>query len=116
MHLEPAASIIEELGGVVEVSQYLGLNPTTVRRFRYPKEKYGTGGFFPTEYIFSLLVRSFSLGKPIPLERFVLTPRQRAELETLHLSNSQATDAGGGTEMPAPVSSGSSGEAPNTNN
>ena len=83
MHLEPAASVIEELGGVVEVSEYLGLNPTTVRRFRYPKDKFGTGGFFPTEYIFPLLVRSLRFGKPLPLERLVLTPRQREDLEAL---------------------------------
>lgn len=110
MHLEPAASIIEELGGAVKVSAYLGLNPTTVRRFRYPKEKSGTGGFVPTEYIFSLLIRSLKLGKPIPVERFVLTPTQREDLEKL-----KATDAGAcGTDLPAPVMSGNGSIGPNT--
>ncbi|WP_156959046.1 hypothetical protein [Labrenzia sp. DG1229] len=93
MHLEPAASIIEELGGVVEVSRYLGLNPTTVRRFRYPREKYGTGGFFPTEYVFSLLALSYLLGKPIPLERFVLTPDQRERLGALDKTGFSTTSS-----------------------
>jgi hypothetical protein len=83
MHLEPATSVIKELGGVTVVSARLGVNPTTVRRFRYPKEKAGTGGSIPNEYIFDLLKFSCEIGNPLPVERLVLTPAQRAELENL---------------------------------
>ncbi|EEE46129.1 hypothetical protein [Roseibium alexandrii] len=80
MHLEPAASVINELGGVAVVAERLKVDPTTVRRFRYAASNSGTGGFFPARYIFQLLLFSHELGRPLPLERFVLTPEQREHL------------------------------------
>lgn len=88
MHLEPAASVIKELGGAPVVAKHLGVNPTTVRRFQYPKEKSGTGGFVPNEYIFSLLMFSVKIGKPIEIERIILTPEQRKSLSDLLSSTS----------------------------
>lgn len=83
MLLEPAASIIKELGGVPAVSEYLGVDPTTVRRFSYPKSKFGTGGFIPIVHIYPLHLLSRRNGNPIPLARFILTPDQRQELGAL---------------------------------
>lgn len=88
MHLDPAASAIEELGGVTVVARRLGVNPTTVRRFRYPKYKSGTGGFIPNEYIFDLLKLSCEVGKPLSIEELVLTPTQRSTLSTLRTQSS----------------------------
>jgi hypothetical protein len=94
MHLEPAASVIKELGGAPVVAKHLGVNPTTVRRFQYPKERSGTGGFFPNEYIFPLLMLSVQIGKPIDLARMVLTPEQRSSLcSVLPASSSQTENA-----------------------
>jgi hypothetical protein len=93
MHLEPAASVIDALGGVGVVAKHLGLNPSTVRRFQYDRARSGTGGFIPYDHMFSLMLLSIKLGKPLPLEAMVLTPGQRAVLKKLAPSSLQTDTA-----------------------
>ncbi|MCK7615215.1 hypothetical protein [Roseibium sediminicola] len=93
MHLDPAASVIDALGGVGAVAKHLGLNPSTVRRFQYDRARSGTGGFIPYDHMFSLMLLSIKLGKPLSLEAMVLTPDQRAELKKLAQSSPQTETA-----------------------
>lgn len=88
MNLEPAASVIRELGGISVLAGHLGLNQSTVRRFQYPRSKTGTGGSIPNVHIFPLLALSWQIGKPLSLEALVLTPTQRTELEALRKQSS----------------------------
>ncbi|MEP3049445.1 MAG: hypothetical protein ABJP14_21850 [Roseibium sp.] len=82
MNEEPAASTIKHLGGVTVVSRELGVNPSTVRRFKYSAAKGGKGGLIPSRYIFPILLFSYRLGRPLSLDEIVLSPEQRRLLQT----------------------------------
>jgi hypothetical protein len=55
MKLDPAASIIERIGGVPAVKAATGLHETTVHRWTYAKSQGGTGGRIPQDHIESLI-------------------------------------------------------------
>lgn len=50
MHYQPAAQIIEALGGLTEVSKAAKTTVTTVQRWRLSPKQGGTGGFIPRKY------------------------------------------------------------------
>ena len=62
MHLEPATSIIVKLGGLKAVAEVTGVTETSVRRWRYPKERGGTGGAVPHWHIQPLMVLAVETG------------------------------------------------------
>lgn len=53
--MEPAATIIEKLGGHRAVSEALGVAYTAPYRWTYPRERGGTDGRVPAKYHRSLL-------------------------------------------------------------
>ena len=67
-NLEPAYSIIKELGGDAAVAEICGLRDrTTVYRWTVPKEKKGTGGVIPQKRLRALL--AYADAKRIPIRR-----------------------------------------------
>ena len=62
MHCEPATSIIEKLGGLKAVAGVTGVTVTSVQRWRYPKERGGTGGAVPHWHIQTLMVLAAKTG------------------------------------------------------
>ncbi len=59
---EPADSIIRKLGGNCAVAEITGAAASSVRRWRYPKAKGGTGGQVPNWHIPALLKFAFEAG------------------------------------------------------
>lgn len=55
VHLEPARTIIERLGGVDEVAKITGKHRTRVFRWMYSADRGGTGGLIPQREIPKLL-------------------------------------------------------------
>lgn len=49
MVASPAARVIEKCGGVDRVAKIVGRTPGSVYKWRWPKEKGGTGGLIPTD-------------------------------------------------------------------
>lgn len=60
--MEPAASIIAICGGVVVVSEWTGLNRSSVLRWTHPKERGGTGGIVPAKHQAEILRRAKAAG------------------------------------------------------
>lgn len=48
MNTTPASLVIEVFGGVRKAARALGVMPSTVCRWRLPREKGGTGGTVPS--------------------------------------------------------------------
>lgn len=70
--LEPAASIIDRLGGIQKVASAIGLSPTCVMRWRYPKAKGGSDGFVPSRRQQALLDAARIMGVDLtPSDFFV---------------------------------------------
>lgn len=47
MHLEPAKTVIEKIGGADAVAKVTGRDVSRVYRWMYPRERGGTGGVIP---------------------------------------------------------------------
>ena len=47
MERTPAARVIEKFGGPRDVARLIGIDPSRVYRWTYPKERGGTGGRIP---------------------------------------------------------------------
>lgn len=62
MHCQPAAKIIDALGGVNAVAEIAGVDLSRVVRWRLPKASGGTGGTIPQRHIPALLDRGRALG------------------------------------------------------
>lgn len=69
-HLEPAASIIQLLGGLSAAAGALSSNTTTVQRWRLPKEKGGTGGYIPRWWHDKILAAAEAKGVSLPAAAF----------------------------------------------
>jgi hypothetical protein len=65
---EPAASLIEKLGGLSAVARWLDVRDTTVQRFRTPKSKRGTGGSIPHWHIPKIIALGASRGVKVTIE------------------------------------------------
>ena len=74
MKCEPAASIIQKFGGPEVVSEITGATPGQVRRWRYAKEKGGTGGAIPHWHIPKLMAAAAQRKLRIRAEDFI--PRE----------------------------------------
>lgn len=66
----PAAHIIEICGGHKNVADWLGVDLTRVFRWTYPKAKYGSDGYIPSQYHQTLLLRAREEGKDLRPEHF----------------------------------------------
>ena len=71
MKCEPASSIIAALGGLKAVSKAAGVSIVTVQRWRFPRERGGTGGFIPRKYHDGLLELARSAGVEMSMAAFV---------------------------------------------
>lgn len=69
--MEPAASIIQKLGGPQAVASRLGVAYTAPYRWRSPASKGGTDGAIPRKYIPALLVMASEIGVPLSASDFV---------------------------------------------
>lgn len=68
--MEPATSIIEKLGGEAAIAKAIGRHASTPYRWRYSKDKKGTGGLIPQKYIPKLLELARSQNKELSLADF----------------------------------------------
>lgn len=65
--MKPASTIIKALGGEAKVAKIAGLrSATTPYRWKYARDKGGTGGVIPGKYLSKLL--DYALRNNIPLE------------------------------------------------
>lgn len=69
-HLEPAASIIQLLGGLSAVAGAVSTTTTTVQRWRLPKEKGGTGGYIPRWWHDKIIAAAEAKGVALPAAAF----------------------------------------------
>lgn len=69
--MEPAFKIISALGGTARVSFLTGRHRTRVWKWTQPREKGGTGGLIPIEFIRPLLDESSRLGLGLTAEDFL---------------------------------------------
>jgi len=70
--LQPAAGIINKLGGKKAVAEATGLSETTVYNWTYPPEIGGTGGTIPLKH--HRLLREFARSRGIRLRYEELQP------------------------------------------
>lgn len=70
----PAAKIIELCGGFKAVARMTGRNETRVRRWTYPKDRGGTGGFIPSEAQQLLIREARAIGVPLEPRHFFPEP------------------------------------------
>jgi hypothetical protein len=70
--LEPAASIIEALGGFEAVGKIIGVQHIAVWRWTQPKSKRrGTGGLIPAQHQRALLEYAEAHGLPVTAEMII---------------------------------------------
>lgn len=74
MKCEPATSIINKFGGPEAVAAIVDATPGQVRRWRYSKEKGGTGGAVPHWHIPKLMAAAVKRKVRIRAEDFL--PRE----------------------------------------
>lgn len=70
--LNPAASIIDKMGGVDAVADIVDRHPNTVRRWQFPRDdkNNGTGGVIPAGYIPKLVVAASDMGVSVTYADF----------------------------------------------
>lgn len=66
-YLEPAASVIKMLGGVVKVSKIVNRHPSRICDWRISRERGGTGGEIPTAALPKLRKAAKEIGKSATL-------------------------------------------------
>lgn len=71
MKCQPATSIIEKFGGPEAVAEIVETSSGQVRRWRYPKEKGGTGGAVPHWHISKLMNAARSRKMKLKAEDFL---------------------------------------------
>lgn len=76
--LQPAAKIIERLGGMHEVIRITGASRTRVYRWTQPVENGGTGGTIPLRHIPALLAAARKRNINLDANDFLPTPKGRA--------------------------------------
>jgi hypothetical protein len=69
--MEPASTIIRELGGIGPVSTAAGVHRTRVYKWMQPREKGGTGGVIPYWHVQKLLEHARAEGIAIKPEHFL---------------------------------------------
>lgn len=69
--MEPAKQIISLCGGVAVVSEWVGLNRTSVLRWTHPRSRGGTDGLIPSKHQTALLAKARENGvKLAPVDFF----------------------------------------------
>ena len=63
--IRPAEYVIESFGSGSEVARVLGVDKSTVSRWKLPKEKKGTNGTIPQKYWAALLSEAQSRSIPL---------------------------------------------------
>lgn len=91
MHMEPAKTIIDALGGVPTVAEITGAHVTRVRRWRLPLSSGGTDGAIPREHVFLLYREFVRRGLAAQIEDIVFTPDQRQALKELSQTETPAS-------------------------
>ncbi|KZK80904.1 hypothetical protein PsAD46_03952 [Pseudovibrio sp. Ad46] len=81
--MEPATTVIRDLGGLRAVSRLLGTSEHTVKKWRVPAERGGTNGGIPRKYVFPILVHCAIHDIPHTVETVTLTPEQSQRLVDL---------------------------------
>lgn len=71
MFTEPAASIIEIVGGASALARHLGTSPSSPLRWRLPREKGGTDGFIPAKYHDRIIALAAAQELELPRAAFV---------------------------------------------
>jgi len=74
--MEPAATIISQLGGAIKVAERLGIAASTVRRWRMPVAKGGTGGSIPRWRWPALIEMAAELGTRLDARDFISDVRR----------------------------------------
>ena len=77
--LEPAASIINRLGGFSAVAKLCDLHFTQVWRWTQPRSKKGTGGTIPQRHHLLLLAIAKKAGVPLTAADFLPLPEPTAK-------------------------------------
>jgi len=70
-HLNPAASIIEMLGGLSAVAKAANTSTTSVQRWRRPKSVGGCDGYIPRRHHKALAKKAKTLGVSLPPAAFI---------------------------------------------
>jgi hypothetical protein len=78
MRCEPAATIIERLGGTRAVSEVAKVDQSRVIRWRLPKENGGTGGVIPSRHVRPLLDHAKANGLALTADDFFATAGEAA--------------------------------------
>ncbi|WP_146030487.1 hypothetical protein [Pseudovibrio exalbescens] len=98
--MEPASSIIRDLGGLTKVAALVGVDIHSVKRWRLAKAKGGTGGFIPRQHVFHLFCHCVESGHVLELEELVFSPEQRAAISALRRKVKQTDEI---SSSPKPV-------------
>ncbi len=69
--MEPAATVIDRLGGPKVVSEITGAAYTAPYRWQYPRDKGGTGGLIPQKHHLTLLSYAQENGIPLSASDFL---------------------------------------------
>lgn len=77
--LEPAASIINRLGGFSAVAKLCNLHFTQIWRWTQPRSKKGTGGTIPQRHHLLLLAIAKKAGVPLTAADFLPRPEPTAK-------------------------------------
>jgi len=73
--MEPAASIIDRLGGVTRVASIVGVHRTRVSNWKRPRQVGGTNGRVPQDYHVTLLDHARENGIPLSAADFLTAPK-----------------------------------------
>ncbi|TQS72742.1 hypothetical protein ERN12_02830 [Rhodobacteraceae bacterium] len=68
--MEPACTVIKICGGIAAVAAMVSRSEVRVRRWSYPKERGGSGGFIPAELQIMLLREANARGVDLRPEHF----------------------------------------------
>ena len=82
MHWNPAASIIDKLGGVAATAAISGASVSRVTRWRLDRSKGGTGGLIPQRNIIRILGHARSSGIELNGDDFLVAPTPSVEAPT----------------------------------
>lgn len=76
--MQPASDVVARFGGVQAAADACGVTPNAVRRWTYPADQGGTGGFIPSKRQRALLEAARKRGIKLSADDFFAAPRRRA--------------------------------------
>ncbi len=69
--MEPATTIIRQLGGPNKVAEIVGVHRTRVSNWKRPKEDGGTGGMIPFKHVPALIAAGRDVGINLSADDFL---------------------------------------------